>query len=85
MLALPFAIKSGGLVLGISLLFVVALLSIYSLYILVHASEITQKFSYKDVAIAAFGQRAGLLFEFFVLLLSFGVCVGYVRLIGNCQ
>lgn len=83
LLALPLAVKSSGLVVGIILLVVVVGMSIYSLFLLLKASEITGQYSYKDVAVAAYGKWSGYLFEFFVFIMSFGVCTAYFVLIGE--
>jgi amino acid permease len=81
--AIPLVLNQGGIAVGIVLMVLMALLSNYSLHLLISSSHIAKKYSYKDLAIAAFGTWVGPLFETAIVALCFGVCTVFVILIAR--
>jgi amino acid permease len=51
-------------------------------HILILSSDLTRKYSYKDLAIFAFGKWAGILFEICILSLCYGVCTVYIIILS---
>eukprot|EP01080_Neovahlkampfia_damariscottae_P000818 gene818-9068_t len=81
--AIPLTIHQAGLVLGLILVFIFGLLASYTLHLLLYSSTKTKKYSFKEIAIEAFGPIAGWLFELAIVLLTFGVCTVFVILISR--
>ncbi|GMH89359.1 hypothetical protein TL16_g11431 [Triparma laevis f. inornata] len=90
-LTLPFAIKSTGLILGLTLLLLFALLSSYSLLLLDSSCRITGAKTYAELGRVVYGGEtkeekiAGERIEYAVEVLqslySYGACVGYLQIV----
>jgi amino acid permease len=81
--AIPLAVQQSGIILGIISIFIFGLLSSYTLHLLLHSSTQVKKYSFKDLAIEAFGTKIGPFFELAIVLLAFGVCTVFVILISR--
>eukprot|EP00761_Pharyngomonas_kirbyi_P012170 gb/GECH01012197.1/.p1 GENE.gb/GECH01012197.1/~~gb/GECH01012197.1/.p1 ORF type:complete len:507 (+),score=81.11 gb/GECH01012197.1/:1-1521(+) len=82
-LSLPFAFMSSGILLGLILLLVTAILAALSLMLLVRSIQWTGKFSYKEIARQAMGRAGSVTVDLSMVLLCFGTCVAYMVLIGD--
>jgi len=82
-LALPFAMKSSGLIIGVFLIVALGLLSGLSALILVETSKLSDKKSYRGLAQTAFGVYGGLFIDVSAILFLFGALVGYMVIIGD--
>ncbi|GMI02761.1 hypothetical protein TrVE_jg12328 [Triparma verrucosa] len=86
-LTLPFAIKSTGVLLGLGLLFLFALLSSYSLLLLDAGCRMTGARTYAELGRVVHGvdSKAGDRIEYAVealqSLYSYGACVGYLQIV----
>eukprot|EP00035_Acanthoeca_spectabilis_P025306 m.457829 g.457829 ORF g.457829 m.457829 type:complete len:484 (+) comp21356_c0_seq1:80-1531(+) len=82
-LALPFAFKSTGVVLGIIVLFGVYSLIILSIELLVASSKHSQVKSYRGISEAAMGKYGNWLTQGAVFLSTFGAMTSYLIIIGD--
>jgi len=82
-LALPFAIRSGGIVGGFGLLTLIYFLTVCSMGALVLLANCIGEFSYKGQAVKTFGGGLSTLFEVWVLCYTLGICIGYPILLGD--
>eukprot|EP00038_Savillea_parva_P001843 m.107828 g.107828 ORF g.107828 m.107828 type:complete len:482 (-) comp10635_c0_seq4:78-1523(-) len=82
-LALPFAFKSTGAILGIVVLVMVYLLILMSIEFLVAATRHTTQKSYAGVAIAALGYRGNVITQIATILTTFGAMTSYLIIIGD--
>ncbi len=83
MLALPFALRSCGVVFGSLLLLVFFGLAVYTGRLLVKCGAMGHGASLSQLGEAAFGGAGRLLVEVAVLLFSFGALIGYLIIIGD--
>jgi hypothetical protein len=74
-LSLPFAISLTGIVLGVLLLIFSAILTIYSIDVIIDACARTKQFKYEDVSQRLVGRSASRLLEASILIFCFGVSV----------
>lgn len=83
MLSIPYAFKSMGLVLGICVTVFVALLSFYTLWLTIKASESVREYDFKSVADKLLGRFAGIPYEVFVFVICYGAATVYLIIIGQ--
>ena len=83
LLTLPYAMYRGSMIGGVVLLTAICGMSAYTVMLLARCSDMTGSFSYKALAVAAFGPRWGKLVESLICLLTFGSCVAYATLVGD--
>ena len=72
-LSLPFAISLTGIVLGVLLLIFSAILTVYSIDVIIDACVRTKLFKYEDVSQRLVGRSAARLLEASILIFCFGV------------
>ena len=87
-LALPFFFRSTGLLLGSIVMITVAIMSAFSLRLLVDCGSLGVKgTSYADIAAAAFGRVGTKMVQLVMFLLTFGAITSYFIIIGTlgCQ
>jgi amino acid permease len=85
-LALPFAFANAGLIVGVALVILIALLSFLSshyLAILVRYCQKKNGRSYRSVAMSAFGFPGAFAVDVCFVLFLFGGAVGYVVIMGD--
>ena len=83
-LSLPFAFKCAGWLGGILILFAVALIESFTLYILSRWAEATGAKSYGELVHRSLGPLAAAILNIVVFLYLFGSCVAYLIIIGDC-
>ena len=85
LLALPFAVKSCGVVLGIGLIVAFFFMSVYTGRLIVRCAmpPINGGLSYAALARASFGHRGEILVEVFIILFTLGAIVGYLVILGD--
>ncbi len=83
MLALPFALRSCGVVFGSLLLVVFCGLAVYTGRLLVRCGTMGRGATLSELGMAAFGTGGRVLVEVSVVLFSFGALVGYLIIIGD--
>eukprot|EP00937_MAST-01D_sp_MAST-1D-sp2_P000060 g60.t1 len=82
-LAFPFALSKAGLVLGVVLTFIFALIMGMCLHFTVAATHKAQQRdarvrSFQDLAAAAGGPKAGVFIEVFLIIYLLGCCIGFL-------
>jgi len=83
LLAIPFAFKANGILLGISLILIAALTSAYGLYIVAKVStKVPGDTSYFALCAITY-PKLTLLFDFSIAIQCFGVAISYLVLIGS--
>ena len=80
-LSIPYAMNSSGIVLGMLMLFCGALMAYLSLVMLSVCADYTGKVSYKEVVVAAFGNKASTFVQFMLCANLFGSSIAYI--VGN--
>jgi sodium-coupled neutral amino acid transporter 11 len=82
-IGIPYALHRAGFVLGIFLLIVIAVLTDYSLVILVKAGNIAGVSTYQDVVEAAFGRSGFYLLTLIQFIYPFIAMISYNVIIGD--
>lgn len=83
-LALPYAVKESGLILGMILVVCMCLTLAYTLKILVWSNRLYPGAkSYEKLVWAVFGKKASILVTFSVILTTFGACTGFLIIIAD--
>lgn len=82
-LAIPIAIKSCGLILGLILLFLTVGFAFYVFEILLVTCHQSKLYNNKELCRSVLGRIPGYLLEFFIFTFCFGVCCVYINLIGE--
>eukprot|EP00471_Norrisiella_sphaerica_P000042 CAMPEP_0184478954 /NCGR_PEP_ID=MMETSP0113_2-20130426/837_1 /TAXON_ID=91329 /ORGANISM="Norrisiella sphaerica, Strain BC52" /LENGTH=493 /DNA_ID=CAMNT_0026856909 /DNA_START=26 /DNA_END=1507 /DNA_ORIENTATION=- len=82
-LSLPYAFRFSGLINGILLLFLGGAATLFSIYLLIKARDITGARSYEDLTVQLFGQNMGIAMEMCVIIFCFGCAVAYIIAVGD--
>eukprot|EP00744_Colponema_vietnamica_P007174 GILI01010359.1.p1 GENE.GILI01010359.1~~GILI01010359.1.p1 ORF type:complete len:534 (-),score=143.64 GILI01010359.1:524-2125(-) len=82
-LALPFAIKSCGLVLGLVFMALAAWVTVYTINLLIKAREGSRLKTYEDLSVVLFGKRMGMFCEINIIIFCFGAAISYIVGIGD--
>jgi len=82
-LAIPSTIEAFGLGVGMLSLVIVALLSVYSIWMMLEASDASSQKTYENMVEATFPGWGRGLTTFFILLLIFGALAGFLIIIGD--
>ncbi|KAL0482446.1 sodium-coupled neutral amino acid transporter [Acrasis kona] len=83
-LALPYAFKEMGIVMGLLSLLLMGVLAAATLHFLSEASQIRRKYSYKALALDIFQTKwAGIAFESTVVIVGAGAMMSYTIIIGQ--
>jgi len=83
-LALPYAVKEAGLVLGMICMICMCLTLAFTLKILVWTNRLhPEAKSYEKLVLSLFGARASILVTFSVILTTFGACTGFLVIIAD--
>lgn len=82
-LALPFALRSSGMIVGSVLLTTVGLLCVYSCYLLLEASKYVEEKSYTGLARAVGGKGGAIFADLCNFMFLFGALTGYMIVIGD--
>lgn len=82
-LALPFAFRSTGLILGAMVLGVVFVLILFSINILVAATKVSGAETYHGLANAAYGRKGIVVTHLSVVIATFGTMTAYLVIVGD--
>lgn len=82
-LSLPFAFAKMGIIVGPLLLFTCAILSEYSISLLIKCARMSGAESYEQVASSAFGKNSKIVTTLLIFILTFICCVAYIILMGD--
>jgi amino acid permease len=82
-LAIPAALREASVIPGVCLVLLMAVISVYSMVLLTLCCEKTKRFTYKDLLTLSFNERAGRLFEVVLFCYTFGITVGYARIVAD--
>lgn len=80
-LSLPFAFRESGIVMGILMLVMTAVISNFSCGLVLSAYVWTHKASYGDLAKKIYGHKAQIVVETIVMLLNIGACAAYMLVV----
>eukprot|EP00940_MAST-03C_sp_MAST-3C-sp2_P002169 g2169.t1 len=80
-LSLPFAFRESGIVAGVCMLVVTAVLSNFSCGLVLSSYVWTHKASYGDIAGKLYGRAAQVIVEAIVMLLNIGACAAYMLVV----
>lgn len=87
-LLLPYVFKTAGIILGVILLFIAAILSALTLH-LIHMSWIkvqqfdSKRIDYEDLGDYLYGKWMGYLVKLSVLIINFGACISYLIIMNH--
>jgi len=82
-LALPFAFRSTGVILGTIVLFGVFLLIQYSIQLLITCTKYTKASTYHGIAQAAYGKKGVTVTHIAIFITTFGTMTSYLVIIGD--
>ena len=82
-LSLPYAFSRVGIVVGILLLVSAAVISVFSIRLLLKCRQWTLLSSYEDLSFHCFGHRITVLVEVIILLFCFGTAAAYIVAVGD--
>jgi amino acid permease len=83
MLAIPYAFKSMGLIPALVLVIGVAMLSFYTLWMLLKTADAVKEYNLKAIGTKLYGPFMGYFFEFGIFFICFGAAAVYLILIGQ--
>ena len=82
-ISLPVVIRYLGFILGNLFIILIAILTIYSCYLLLKAHQITKKKKYSSIAHAALGEKGYIFTNIMIILNNFGLSCVYFRIFGD--
>jgi len=82
-LTIPFAMRQMGLLVGLVVLAVAALISTVSIALIIHTMNFTELKTFEELAVKAGGRPLGGLVVFCIILFCFGTAVGYLITVGE--
>ncbi|OQR81920.1 sodium-coupled neutral amino acid transporter [Thraustotheca clavata] len=82
-LSLPYAVAVSGVGFAVGQLIVAALLTVYTIRLLIRAGDITKLKSYEDLALYCFGKKVEIFVELNILVFCFGISVAYLVTLGD--
>lgn len=82
-LALPYAFKQAGIVLGAGMVAIVGSATIFSMMLLLGASKATKSYGYEQLARIAYGDRFAQVVKVTIIIDSFGALSAYMILIAE--
>lgn len=82
-LALPFAFQAMGLIQGLILLFIFAVISLVGLDMLPLSAEAVGAKSYESMITGCYGRAMTIIFQICVIFYSIGVAIGFVVITGD--
>ncbi|KAI9988148.1 hypothetical protein PInf_024413 [Phytophthora infestans] len=77
-LSLPYAVAVSGLGFAVAQLVLAAVLTVYTIRLLIRAEDITKLKSYEDLAMYCFGTKMTVFVEVNILVFCFGISVAYL-------
>ena len=82
-ITLPVVMRYLGFILGSIFILLIAILTIYSSYLLLKAHQITNKKKYSTIAHKALGDTGYIITNIIIILNNFGLCCVYFRIFGD--
>lgn len=82
-LSVPFTFQAAGFGFGLCLLVLGGMATVFSIYLLILARQVTQKPSYEDLSVFLFGKGMGVIVEVNIIVFCFGAAVSYVVAVGD--
>ncbi|KAG3108114.1 hypothetical protein PI125_g12106 [Phytophthora idaei] len=82
-LSLPYAVAVSGLGFAVAQLVLAAVLTVYTIRLLIRAEDITKLKSYEDLAMHCFGTKITIFVEVNILVFCFGISVAYLVTLGD--
>ncbi|CAH0517092.1 unnamed protein product [Peronospora belbahrii] len=82
-LSLPYAVAVSGLGFAVAQLMLAAMLTVYTIRLLLRAEDITKLKSYEDLAMYCFGMKITIFVEVNILIFCFGISVAYLVTLGD--
>jgi amino acid permease len=82
-LALPYAMKSAGIVMGSIMMIIASLFSLMTLLMLLIVANKKKLFCYKDIANDTFSRYTGIFVEIMIFFFSIGVLAVFTGIIGD--
>ena len=82
-ISLPVVIRYLGFILGILFIIIIAVLTVYSSFLLLKAHQITRKKKYSSIAHAALGGKGYIFTNIMIILNNFGLSCVYFRIFGD--
>ncbi|KAG6961885.1 hypothetical protein JG687_00007466 [Phytophthora cactorum] len=82
-LSLPYAVAVSGLGFAVAQLVLAAVLTVYTIRLLIRAEDITKLKSYEDLAMHCFGTKMTIFVEVNILVFCFGISVAYLVTLGD--
>ena len=82
-ISLPVVFRYLGFILGFIFITVIAILTIYSSYLLLKAHQITNKKKYLTIAHSSMGDKGYIFTNIMIILNNFGLCCVYFRIVAD--
>ena len=82
-ISLPVVIRYLGFILGILFIIIIGILTVYSIFLLLKAHQITRKKKYSSIAHAAMGDKGYIFTNIMIILNNFGLSCVYFRIFGD--
>ena len=82
-ISLPVVFRYLGFILGFVFITIIAILTIYSSYLLLRAHQITNKNKYLTIAHASMGDKGYIFTNIMIILNNFGLCCVYFRIVAD--
>jgi amino acid permease len=84
LLSAPIIMSYLGLLVGIIFYIFMAIMTLYSVYILMRCHEITGKSGYSMLAKITLGKVGNIIVKVVLIIQGFGLCAAYLRIFGEC-
>jgi amino acid permease len=84
LLSAPIIMSYLGLLVGIIFYIFMAIMTLYSVYILMRCHEITGKSGYSMLAKITLGKVGNIIVKIVLIIQGFGLCAAYLRIFGEC-
>ena len=84
LLSAPIIMSYLGLLVGIIFYIFMAIITLYSVYILMRCHEITGKSGYSMLAKVTLGKVGNIIVKIILIIQGFGLCGAYLRIFGEC-
>ena len=82
-ISLPVVFRYLGFILGFVFITIIAILTVYSSYLLLRAHQITNKKKYLTIAHAAMGDKGYIFTNIMIIINNFGLCCVYFRVVAD--
>ena len=82
-LSIPIVMRYLGILLGLIFIFFIAIVTIYSVYLLIKCQEITGKSGYSMFGKITMGPFGSFLVKIIIIINNFGLCCAYMRIFGE--